>query len=64
LIRPQLGPLRRAAGIVAHRHGAIRVDLNADLREATIELPPGLSARLQWQGREYELKSSVQALRC
>ena len=65
-IAPALGPLRRAAGSVPHPRGDIEVSIDregsAGLR-GQVTLPPGLTGRLDWNGRSIPLRAGRQSIR-
>jgi hypothetical protein len=57
-IAPALGPLRKASGKVPHPRGDIEVSLarsGAGGLHVEVTLPPGVSGRLVWKGKEVAL---------
>ena len=63
LIAPALGSLEFAEGKMPHPAGIISVQLRKTATgglSAEVELPPGLSGTLRWQGREAPLKEGRQ----
>jgi alpha-L-rhamnosidase len=52
-VRPHLGKLARAAGVVPHPKGLIEVQLDRD--RASIVLPPETTGVLEWRGVTFEL---------
>ncbi len=65
VIRPMLGPLKKASATVASPHGLVRAEVEADGQTLTavIELPPGLTGVLEWRGKTTALSSGLQKLR-
>ena len=64
LVRPFLGPLKRASGSVPHPKGAIEVTLErsgAGLK-AAVTLPPGVPGEFVWKGARRTLRSGPNAL--
>ncbi|MGD2136162.1 MAG: alpha-L-rhamnosidase N-terminal domain-containing protein, partial [Gemmatimonadales bacterium] len=64
-VAPHLGPLRHAAGSIAHPSGTIDVELvrsGDDGLTATVTLPPGLSGVFEWQGERRPLRDGRQRL--
>ena len=63
IVAPHLGPLTRAEGRVPPARGDIEVRLtreNANGLRAIVTLPPGVTGRLEWQGRTVPLRSGRQ----
>jgi alpha-L-rhamnosidase len=65
LIAPHLGSLRHVAAVMPSPKGMIRVEFlcGSGTVASAIELPPGLTGRLQWQGKQFSLHSGKQKLR-
>ena len=64
-IEPSLGPLQRAEGRVPHPAGDVVVRLTrigAEGLHASVTLPPGLSGKLVWAGRQRSLHAGSQEL--
>jgi len=64
-IAPALGPLQRASGRVPHPLGDIDVSVSRsgpDGLHVEVTLPPGLSGRLVWKGKEVPLQPGRQEL--
>ena len=63
-VEPHLGALKRVSAAFPHRLGEIRATYTASERDvqAHIELPPSLSGKLIWKGREYSLHEGAQDL--
>ena len=64
-IRPALGALKEVHGSMPHPNGVIRVDLVRDGAtgiRGEIELPPGVSGMLYWNGQEKALHPGKQAV--
>lgn len=63
-IAPQLGPLESASGAVAHPAGPIQVTVRKSVAglSAAVELPPGLSGELVWNGSTKLLHPGEQRL--
>lgn len=61
VIRPQLGPLERAKGKMAHPKGMIEVDIRRANGEVhgTVLLPSGLTGELFVNGRVYPLDKNI-----
>ena len=65
-IAPALGAMRTASGRVPHPRGDIDVSLTrsgANGLSAEITLPPGVTGRLEWQGRSAPLRSGRQTVK-
>ncbi|MEM1099004.1 MAG: alpha-L-rhamnosidase C-terminal domain-containing protein [Planctomycetota bacterium] len=62
---PRLGPMRSARGTVAHPRGPIRVayQRDGDRLHADLELPPGLTGRLNHHDQSIDLTPGHQRLR-
>lgn len=63
MIKPNLGPLKKAGGEMPHPLGVIDVRLQRvgpDGVKARITLPDGLQGIFEWQGETIHLKSGVQ----
>jgi hypothetical protein len=54
-VRPHLGKLKRASGVVPHPKGAVEVRL--DGTTATVVLPPDITGEFEWRGVKRELKA-------
>jgi alpha-L-rhamnosidase len=59
VIEPHLGPLSSANGSMPHPYGKIAVKFQKTKQHLTgvVTLPPGLTGRLKWNGKEYPLAS-------
>ena len=65
-ITPAFGAMRMASGRVIHPRGDIDVSFTrngANGLSAEITLPPGLTGRLEWQGRSAPLRSGRQTVK-
>jgi hypothetical protein len=63
-IEPHLGPLQRAAGVVPHPAGPIRVELTREGRglHGLVTLPDGVSGEFIWNGHKIPLRPGAQDL--
>jgi hypothetical protein len=63
-IEPHLGVLKHVSAVFPHRQGEIRATYTASDKEvqAHVELPPALTGKLIWKGREYSLHEGTQDL--
>lgn len=65
-IAPALGPLRRASGRIPHPRGDIDLTLRrsgVDGLQVDVTLPPGITGRLMWRGKEVPLREGRQERR-
>lgn len=60
-IRPQLGPLQDAGGVLAHPNGAIHVDCRREQEglRVTVELPDSLHGHLVWGNQRIALAAGA-----
>jgi len=66
-IAPALGPLRRASGRIPHPRGDIDLTLRrsgVDGLQVDVTLPPGITGRLMWRGKEVPLREGRGVFAC
>ena len=65
LIKPHLGLLKQASGIMPHPDGEISVNYLSEKNEkwlATISIPTGTTGKLLWKEKTYELKGGLNTI--
>ena len=66
-IAPNLGPLPWVEAAMPHPKGTIRARFDRtpdDGLRGTVSLPPEVTGRLVWRGREYALRAGAQSIEC
>jgi hypothetical protein len=64
LIKPNPGELTFVEGAMPHPKGAIHViyRVNGNKLQAEIDLPPGLTGEIEWNGQKHSLKEGKQSI--